>query len=56
MVLCSVLSGEESYTYVEATIRLYALNDQLANMPSHSAPLPPLPKATAAPSSASASA
>jgi hypothetical protein len=56
MVLCSVLSGEESYTFVEAYIRLYALFDQLTNMPFHAALLPLPPKATAAPSSASASA
>jgi hypothetical protein len=56
MVLFLVLSGEEYHTSVEAHIRLHALNDQLTNLLSYAAPLPLPPKATAAPSSASASA
>jgi hypothetical protein len=53
MVLYSELSGEDS---MEAYIHVHALNDQLTDMPFHSAPLPLPPKATAAPSSASVSA
>jgi hypothetical protein len=56
MVLCSVLSGEDFYTSVEAYTRLYALNDQLTDMPFNPARLLLPPKATAVLSSASASA